>query len=499
MNKNLKILICALLLIEAIQPSIDPDLGWHLRYGQYFFETGHVLRDNILSFIWPWYHWVQASWGYDLVVDQLFEHFGFPGLSVASGLLVLLTFLIATWPQKRLSPLQLLLLAEIFMASVTPLWASGMRTPTLSTPFMALVLLLSDTILNPEERKSGMRHLILLPVIFFVWANVHGGFALGLILLTIFWAMTIALAILNKARHLEISLPSRATLNKFGLAIAVSWVTPLVNPWGLRIYEETFKHSTNVNLNVISEWQPLTMMTTESIVTGVIVLFTAVVLMWRNKFRAIPMLTILFVTTYLAYSANRFVIILGVLIVYILARNLPYMHLRPAARMWAHVALWITLITIVPLDMFYFHRYFQPPTVKVMSYTWSDYCDTTLYCSEGLTRLMRASPPVGNGFHPYNYGGYLIWRVPMVKTFIDGRMVAWEDNGQTPPAAEGDWVFMQNGPIAFTKFDNEYHFTWAIVPTQSGVTDYLDDLVKNHKWNRLYRDTNYSYYVKMVR
>jgi len=340
---------------------------------------------------------------------------------------------------------------------------------------------------------------LLLPALFFIWANVHGGFALGLFLLTIQWVATIALVVIKKAKHLQISLPDGTTLKKFGLAIAASWATPLINPWGLRIYEETFKHSTNVNLNIISEWVPLIFLKTESIVTGIMVVFTIIVLIWRGKVRALPMLTILTITTYLAYSANRFVVVLGVLMVYSLSRDLPHVRLPLMKRTWIQAVMWIAFIAIVPLDMFLFKRYFQPPTAKVFQFTWSDYCKLTLYCSETITALMRADPPQGHGFHPYNYGGYLIWRVPRVKTFIDGRMAAWEESGMSPPAVEGDWVFMQNGPVAFTKFDNDYHFTWAIVPTESGITQYLDDLVQNHQWRRQYRDQNYSYYVRVDR
>jgi hypothetical protein len=86
--------------------------------------------------------------------------------------------------------------------------------------------------------------------------------------------------------------------------------------------------------------------------------------------------------------------------------------------------------------------------------------------------------------------------VPQVKTFIDGRMAAWSENGKTPPVIAGDNVFLQKSPITFRKFEIEYDFRWVIVPTKSNIADYLNDLVTNGKWERRYKDEFWSYFVK---
>lgn len=110
---------------------------------------------------------------------------------------------------------------------------------------------------------------------------------------------------------------------------------------------------------------------------------------------------------------------------------------------------------------------------------------------------MRADPPKGNGFHPYDYGGYLSWRVPMVKTFLDGRMPAWVENGKTPPIIDGDRVFMDPTPVTFRRFENEYDFSWAIIPNPSKLILYLDQLVANGVWEKRFSDNLFSYYVKI--
>src|SRR5438105_3209384 len=70
----------------------DPDLGWHLKYGEYFLTHHQVLRDNIFSTMMPPYHWANGSWGTDLLTYIIFHWGGFFGLTIASALLVTLTF-----------------------------------------------------------------------------------------------------------------------------------------------------------------------------------------------------------------------------------------------------------------------------------------------------------------------------------------------------------------------------------------------------------------------
>ena len=52
--------------IFSINLPTDPDLGWHLKYGQYFFKTGEILRENIFSTMMPYYNWVNHSWASDV-------------------------------------------------------------------------------------------------------------------------------------------------------------------------------------------------------------------------------------------------------------------------------------------------------------------------------------------------------------------------------------------------------------------------------------------------
>jgi len=51
-----------------------------------------------------------------------------------------------------------------------------------------------------------------------------------------------------------------------------------------------------------------------------------------------------------------------------------------------------------------------------------------------IAAALVAEPCDDNVFASYNYGGYLIWKVPGEKLFIDGRMPSWSLNGQNAMA-----------------------------------------------------------------
>jgi len=87
--------IFALLFSLFLYPTNSTDLGWHLKYGEYFAQNGRLLKANTFSYIMPDFEWTNDSWVYDVVIYQIFNKFGFNGLAVAGSLVgMLLTFIL---------------------------------------------------------------------------------------------------------------------------------------------------------------------------------------------------------------------------------------------------------------------------------------------------------------------------------------------------------------------------------------------------------------------
>ena len=79
-------------LASLFRPN-DTDLGWHLKYGEYFFNNFSLLKDNTFSTMMADFKWANTSWLTDLIAYFVFEASGFLGLTLLGALTVTLTFL----------------------------------------------------------------------------------------------------------------------------------------------------------------------------------------------------------------------------------------------------------------------------------------------------------------------------------------------------------------------------------------------------------------------
>ena len=501
MTRFIKILIFAVFILATLQAPVDLDLGWHLRYGEYFFQTGKVLKDNIISSVWPDYKWVQASWGYDLLVYQMFTRFGFIGLSLGSILITLLIFWLLIRPVARFSPTELFLLGVIFLSQTPLLYYTGLRSQTPSTLLFALALVIGDNLLKPHPSGIFARKktLLLLPLIFLIWTNMHGGFTLGLAVLGILWMVHGLLILAHFKNWVKTPVISLKNWLLFGIFFVASLAVPIINPWGIRIYEETLKHSTNLNLTSITEWMPLTDNKIATVVATVIAIFVLSLSLARCQILNLPIITAFLLITVFAFGAIRFLILFGVMAVYFLAQNLPEVNLKLRKyKSFKKINLVVTVLVIflVVYDLTTTKVYFSPPNLKVLTFSWDDYCNFMQDCSERLTEAMLKNPPSGVGFNPYSYGGYLSWRVPQIKTFIDGRMSAWAVGDKTPPLVQSFQTVQDGGVLSFRQLDNLYHFRWVIIKTPTQTARYLEKLSQVGQWKIAYQDNNYSLYIK---
>ncbi len=88
---------------------------------------------------------------------------------------------------------------------------------------------------------------------------------------------------------------------------------------------------------------------------------------------------------------------------------------------------------------------------------------------EATARFLRRDPPPGHPFNTYNQGGFLGWRVPEVRWFIDGRIMV-------PRLTYAYYTFRKHpaagSPPAWRRLFQHYHVDWAVVPMLSDVVDF---------------------------
>jgi len=150
----------------------DPDLGWHLASGNYFLKTGQVLTADIFSWTMEGYKW-GSYFLYDILVSLLFEKIGFFSTAIVFGIVGAISVLLVL--PKKLGIQQGL---AVFVGILLLVSNAGVRPSSVS------FLLFSVFLLLVFGGFVKFKHVWFWILFFGLWANLHTGFLVGLV---IFW------------------------------------------------------------------------------------------------------------------------------------------------------------------------------------------------------------------------------------------------------------------------------------------------------------------------
>jgi hypothetical protein len=231
-------LAVALPVLAALIANLSSvDLTYHLRAGDEILASGALPTVDTWTFTAPGAPWVDQQWGAQVVLSGVYKIAGWTGLAVFRAALVGITFgcLFAIGHRRGLGARRAagLTLAAFTVAAV----ALALRPQMLGMAIFAVTLLLVT------DRRAHPGRLWLVPVLVVFWANIHGSFFLGPVVLGLAWLEDLHDGVPGARRVLLIALVTAAAacLTPFG---------PLV--WGYAV-------GLSINPQVterITEWQP---------------------------------------------------------------------------------------------------------------------------------------------------------------------------------------------------------------------------------------------------
>jgi hypothetical protein len=231
----------ALPAVTALQPVGEYDTWWHLRTGQWAVEHGTVPTADPFSTHGDGKPWVAYSWLFGLLFHGLYRAFGLVGIVgyrvvLAVAIVAAIQHLVAR--RQRHFALAAGLVAAAAVA-LTPLLV-GERPGLFTILFCTLTL---DAILTLREGGRS-RAVWLLPLCYVVWANVHVQFVHGLFLLGLACAAPLADRVLGLRREGPGAdvWASRGWWRLVGLTAACGLAT-LVNPYGIRLYSVVLEYA----------------------------------------------------------------------------------------------------------------------------------------------------------------------------------------------------------------------------------------------------------------
>jgi len=123
-------------------------------------------------------------------------------------------------------------------------------------------------------------------------------------------------------------------------------------------------------------------------------------------------------------------------------------------------------------------------TLKVSTY--KGYCEASFvkYPCKAIEILEGKQ---GNVYNRYEWGGYLIWKLPANKLFVDGRMPAWIDpeNGKSPYSV---WLDIYQTKDGWSEQLDSYGVKYLLISPYTFIDLELTKNPEKYNYKEIYRD-----------
>jgi hypothetical protein len=222
----------------------DADLWGRISVGAVLFQAGHLPRVDDFSYTANGAPWIDHEWLSGVAFYTALDGFGEPGLLVLKYVLVGACFLLVFALHGRTYRV-----APIVSAAATAAagpgyllgFLSSVRCQAFSFPLLLLFVYVLESV--RVERLAPRRLIWLIPAAA-LWANLHGGVAMGLLAVGSYAAAEVAMG------------RGRSALRMLALLPAMGVAMALLNPYGVE-YLDFLGMAWTLDRTGISEWRPL--------------------------------------------------------------------------------------------------------------------------------------------------------------------------------------------------------------------------------------------------
>jgi hypothetical protein len=411
----------------------DPGLGWHLRNIDAIRASGWFLTED------PFTdsrgeapaRWYSNQWLGELPLYLGWKLAGLEGIAIVCALVIALTA----------RCLYRLLIQDGLPWPVAVAWTAlgtlGTSCSWVARPnlFTILFVLLTARVLEQYHRgRLTWRGTLWLLPLFAAWANIHGGFLAGFILLALAGAVQLAIAVGSfdaDSRHGA----RRRALHLAFLSVA-AFLATLVNPYGLDLYRWVFRLLGDAYfMNLNQEWKSPDFHSAGAMRYELLILLFPFILGLSRRRLGLLELVLSVAWLHLALTGFRYVALWAVIATPVMARaslDIPYLqdlalrwqlsagpgslfYTRQGAAPW----LWSLLIAVVLIGAGW-----------ALQGQFARHKPDGIIAAPALDRFLAViaswrkehggrSPRI---FHAYDWGGYLTWHGwPDVHNWIDDR------------------------------------------------------------------------------
>jgi len=481
----------------AARVSADTDTWWHLRTGQWIVAHGAIPQTDPFSHTRAGAAWRIPGWVVQAPLYLLFANFGYAGLNVFTAALVTLTFALV-YPACSGPPL-LRAFVLVLAATVSGIYWSA-RPQLVSLVLAAAFALIlhrwrrSPHPLPPLPKGEGkgpaysLPLLLLLPALMAFWANAHGGFAIGFILLALTFggeALGFVWAGWSSRNTPQAPRPTPRPLLHLGGVTALCVLAVALNPAGPEMLLYPFKTvGIGALRDFIQEWQSPNFHALEQQAFLWLLFATFAVVALSRRPVAVTDLVLVCGVAYLGFLAGRNVPLLAVVAPPLLTRHAADLLARNGAERPAfagNAALnWVLLIVLALVA-----------ALKVFTVLPASVNEQAIakVSPVGAAEFIRRARPPGPLYNTYNFGGYLMWALyPEYPVFVDGRTDLYDD------AFLREYLRVSLGRPGYEAVLDRYGVRLVLIESESLLGDRLSE---NPRWRELYRDEVAVVYARL--
>jgi hypothetical protein len=490
----------------------DPDFFWHLKTGEYMYNNGSLLKSDPFSFTTiekdPLNPGSQRQkfiltqyWLAQLIFYIIYKYFGFKGIILLRASILTLTIFILYKMLKKERVNFYISLTILFFSLLLFKEFTGERPQLFSFLFTAILIYIIEDyrlFIHPDiEEKSykWWNNILSLPIIMLIWANMHGGFLLGDVIISLYIFSETMKYIFKKGLYLP-EKPFKIFIIMGFISIAFS----LINPNVYKVIPVMIELESSVYIKEIIEYfSPIYIYKKFGFIyygyLYLLIVTIPVILINIKRIDLTDLILISFVT-FISLKGSRYMIFFGIVAIPIVGR---YIH-KNINRILKNVRLKIPNIIGYSLNILI--SLFLITTIvygirqgKIFQYRIRDG-----FFPEGAVNFIEKNKINGNIFNSFVWGGYLIWKLyPNNKVFMDGRHLVeeiyWEHKkvelaSSIPIAGFPEWKSILKA------YNIRIILTSSIDKFSGKMFPFIKTLVNDHEFKLVYFDDYSLLYIR---
>jgi len=438
--------IASLLFFIKALIQLDPDFGWHIRFGE-IISSGDISPKDPFSYTMSNYPFVGHEWLTSYILFLLNSSFGYVSLVILfTSFIITLVWIL--FKKRGINPSFLTFgLLLLFLATLLPYF--GIRPQVQTWLYLAILLRLL-------EGKTYDKWYLLIPLLSLWWANVHGSFPILIVVLTIDFIVT--------------SYEQKRVLTKKLLVLFTSFIATFITPYFYRSWWEVYMTLSDSALRWrIQEWRPSFMFFNLPFIFYVSIYIVALKTYWRDLPKEIIIISLFFFIQ--AILSTRHVPLWAITATPIIFYSFKAFRKQVSKVKFGKQRLDLTGKVFLGISLLIFVAQTGLSLVSARS------TSESVFYPKNAVQFMNDNGLEDRTFSLYVWGGYLIWKYPQKKVYIDGRMPSWRYNdapeNETNNAMD-DYLDILKGERDFNKEADKYNIELVLLPRKNNKKSLLD-------------------------